>query len=365
LYKIENANTIIRSFKSLAVPVASVLLAAAVGAVILLISGTDPAAAYTALLKGAFGDLSSFSRTLKKATPLILNGLAVALALKAGLFNIGTQGQLLFGALASAVVGVSFQNLPSLIHVPFAMIAGIAAGGLYGFIQGALKAYTGAHEVITGIMFNYIAINITDYLANGPFRDTSSGNIIARTPLISETSFLSDVMGIPAGFLICLIAAAIVWWIFKSTVIGFEIKTVGSGINTARYSGIRIKVILMVTMLISGALAGLGGAIETQGIVHRFQPGFNIGLGFEGITIALLGRLHPFGIILAAILFGAMKSGAGLMQFTVDVETEIIDVIQALILFFVAAELLVERILPGVTGKRERLTLSSGWGGQA
>ena len=120
----------------------------------------------------------------------------------------------------------------------------------------------------------------------------------------------------------------------------------------------------MITMLTSGALAGLGGAIETQGVVHRFQPGFNIGLGFEGITIALLGRIHPFGIIPAAILFGAMKSGAALMQFTVDVETEIIDVIQALILFFVAADLIVERIIPGITGKSERLTLSTGWGGQ-
>lgn len=346
-------------------PVLSVLLAAGAGAIILAISEADPAEAYTALLKGAFGDLSAFSRTLEKATPLILNGLAVALALRAGLFNIGTQGQLLFGALASAVVGFSFQDLPSLIHIPFAMLAGIAAGGVYGVIQGALKAYTGAHEVITGIMFNYIAINITDYLTNDPFRDTSSGNIIARTPLISETSFLPDVTGIPSGFLICLLAAVFVWWIFKSTVIGFEIRMVGSGANAARYSGIRIKGILMITMLASGALAGLGGAIETQGIVHRFQPGFNIGLGFEGITIALLGRIHPFGIVPAAILFGAMKSGAGLMQFTVGVETEIIDVIQALILFFVAADLLAGRIIPGVSGSREKLTLSAGWGSQA
>jgi len=355
----------IRYLKTLIVPLVSVMLAAAAGAVILAVSGADPAKAYVALVKGAFGDLSSFIRTLEKATPLILNGLAVALALKAGLFNIGTQGQLVFGALASAVVGFSFRNLPSLMHIPLALIAGITAGGLYGMIQGALKAYTGAHEVITGIMFNYVAINMTDYLANGPFRDSSPGNIVARTPLISEASRLTHVMGIPAGFLLGLIVSVAVWWIFKSTIIGFEIRTIGSGIHAARYSGMRIKALLIFTMLLSGALAGLGGAIETQGIIHRFQPGFNIGLGFEGITIALLGRMHPIGIVPAALLFGAMKSGAGFMQFTADVETEIIDVIQALILFFVAANLLVERILPGIAGKQQRLSLTTGWGGPA
>jgi len=359
-------NLVITIVTSLMIPIGSVFLASLVGGIILFISGSDPLEAYAALLKGAFGNMSSITRTLEKATPLILNGLAVAFALKAGLFNIGTQGQFLFGALAAAVAGFFIQGLSPVIHIPIAMIAGILGGGLYGALQGALKAYSGAHEVITGIMCNYIAINITDYLVNHPFRDTSPGNIVARTPLILETSFLPDMAGLPGGFFISLIAAVLVWWILKNTVIGFEITTVGAGINAARYSGVRIQYVLMITMLLSGALAGLGGAIETQGVVHRFQPGFNIGLGFEGITIALLGRVHPLGIIPAALLIGAMKAGASMMQFSAGVESEIIDIIQALILFFVTADIIVQRVIPGMRGQKgKKLSLSAGWGGHS
>jgi ABC-type uncharacterized transport system permease subunit len=359
-------NPVIKFVKSLMIPIGSVFLASLVGGGILYISGSDPLEAYSALLKGAFGNMSSITRTLEKATPLILNGLAVAFALKAGLFNIGTQGQFLFGALAAAVAGFFIQGVSPVFHIPIAMTAGILGGGLYGALQGALKAYSGAHEVITGIMCNYIAINITDYLVNHPFRDTSPGNIVARTPLILETSFLPDIAGLPGGFFISLIAAILVWWILKNTVLGFEITMVGAGINAARYSGVRIQYVLMITMLLSGALAGLGGAIETQGVVHRFQPGFNIGLGFEGITIALLGRVHPLGIIPAALLIGAMKAGASMMQFSAGVESEIIDIIQALILFFVTADMIVQRVIPGMRGQKgKKLSLSAGWGGHS
>lgn len=332
-----------------------------VGALVIAHSGASPLEAYLSVFKGAFGSLSDFGRTLDKTTPLILNGLAVALAFKAGLFNIGTQGQLLFGALTAALVGYSFCGLPAFLHIPLAICAGFMAGGFYGMLQGALKAYTGAHEVITGIMLNYIAINLTDFLVTGPFKDPSPGNIIARTPYVLPSAQIPVMFGLPIGFGLAILTAAIVWWGLNYTTIGFAFDTIGQNPHAAHYSGIKVRPMLVMVMFISGGLAGLGGAIETLGVVGRFQPGFNIGLGFEGITIALLGRIHPLGVVLAAFLLGSLKAGANLMQFNAGVPSEIIDVIIALVLFFVAAETIWGRVFSGLQQKRTGLNLSAGW----
>jgi simple sugar transport system permease protein len=340
------------------------MLAALIGAVILIASGANPIEAYIALIQGSFGRLASIGRTLEKATPLIFSGLAVAFAFKAGLFNIGAQGQLLLGAMAAAVVGFGIQGLPPIIHIPLALLAGTVAGALFGAIPGALKVYTGAHEVITTIMLNYIAINITDYLADGPFKDTSPGNIVARTPLIADSAKIPVIGNIPLGFIIALLAAVFAWWLLYKTTKGFEIRTVGLNPNAARYAGIKVAFTVILAMVISGGLAGMGGAIETQGVVFRYQPGFNIGLGFDGITVALLGRTHPFGVIPAAILVGALKAGASQMQFSAGVAKEITDVIQALILFFVAADQIVRWILRMRADEGEKVTLTTGWGKQ-
>jgi len=355
-------NWLVRIWREISVPLAAVLLAALIGAVILLVSGANPIEAYIALIQGSFGSLAAFGRTLEKATPLIFSGLAVAFAFKAGLFNIGAQGQLLLGAMTAAVVGFGIQGLPAIIHIPLALLAGTVAGALFGAIPGALKVYTGAHEVITTIMLNYIAINITDYLADGPFKDTSPGNIVARTPLIADSAKIPTIGNIPLGFIIALAAAVFAWWLLYKTTIGFEIRTVGLNPNAARYAGIKVAFTVILAMVISGGLAGLGGAIETQGVVFRYQPGFNIGLGFDGITVALLGRTNPFGVIPAAILIGALKAGASQMQFTAGVAKEITDVIQALILFFVAADQIVRWILRMRPDEGEKVTLTTGWG---
>lgn len=350
--------------RELSIPLGAVLLAALVGAVILLISGTNPLRAYGALLDGAFGSADTINRTLEKATPLLFAGLAVAFAFKAGLFNIGAQGQLLFGALVSAWLGFSIKGLPPLVHAPLALLGGALAGGIFGAIPGALKTYTGAHEVITTIMLNYIAINITDYLASGPLKDTAGGNVLARTPLILDSARLGTIGVLPIGFLIALVCVGLVWWLLWKTTLGYEIRTVGLNQFAARYGGIRVARTLILTMILSGFLAGLGGAVETQGIIGRYQPGFNIGLGFEGITIALLGKTHPFGVVPAALLIGAMQAGANQMQFLADVPAEIIDVVQALILFFVAADMIVRWLLRNRAAEEERITLSTGWGTQ-
>lgn len=352
------------TWRAINVPLAAVVLALLIGAVILLISGANPTQAYLALFRGSFGSLSALGRTLEKATPLVFSGLAVAFAFKAGLFNIGAQGQLLFGAIVAAFVGFAFEGLPAFIHAPLALLLGALAGGLYGAIPGALKTYTGAHEVITTIMLNYIAINITDYLADGPWKDTSPGNVVARTPEIFDSAKIPALGDIPLGFVIAVLAAVATWWFLWRTTVGFEIRTVGLNPNAARYAGMKVARMVILAMVLSGILAGIGGAIETQGVVHRYQPGFNVGLGFDGITVALLGRTHPFGVIPAALLVGAMKSGASQMQFTAGVAKEITDVIQALILFFVAADMIVRWIIRSRAAEGEGVTLSTGWGKQ-
>ncbi len=353
-----------RIWRSISVPLVAVLLGLLIGAALLLLSGANPIEAYSALLEGAFGSPIAIQRTLEKATPLIFSGLAVAFAFKAGLFNIGAQGQLLIGAVAAAYVGFSIEGLPAVIHAPLALLVGGLAGALYGFIPGALKTYTGAHEVIVTIMLNYVAINITDYLADGPWKDPSPTNIVARTPKIFPSAELPLLGNIPFGFILAIIAAIIVWWLLFRTTLGYEVRTVGLNSSAAQYAGIHVSRMIILTMMISGFLAGLGGAVETQGINGRFQPGFNTGLGFDGITVALLGKTSPFGVIPAALLLGAMRAGSSQMQFSAGVATEITDVITAFILFFVAADVIVKKLLRQRTTDDERVMLSSGWSGQ-
>lgn len=344
---------------SMRIPLISVGLALLIGAVILLISGANPLAAYWALLRGAFGGADEVGRTLEKTTPLVLSALAVAFAFKAGLFNIGGQGQLLFGAMVAGLLGFRLTGLPTIIHLPIALLGGGLAGALYGGIPGALKTYTGAHEVITTIMLNYVAINFTDWIADGPFKDEG---IIARTPAVLESAVIPKIGPIPLGFFVAVLAAGGAWWLLEKTTIGYEIKTVGQNASAAQYAGMKVSWTVILTMFLSGLLAGLGGAIETMGVVGRFQPGFNAGLGFDGITIALLGKTHPFGVIPAALLVGAMRAGSSRMQFKAGVSAEIIDVLLALMLFFVAADIIVRRLIRS-REEGKSFQLGSSWGG--
>jgi len=345
---------------AVSVPLVAVLVALLVGAIIIASNGVNPLSAYTSLLRGAFGDLTAIGRTLEKATPLLFSGLAVSFAFKAGLFNIGAQGQLLFGGITAAAIGFGVHGLPTIIHLPLALFGGALAGALYGIIPGLLKVGTGAHEVITTIMLNYIAINITDFLADGPWKDTSASNIVARTPLILDTAVIPRVADLPLGFFLAVAVALLVWWVLEKSTLGFEIRTSGLNPRAARYSGIKVARTIVLTMVLSGFLAGMGGAVETMGVIGRYQPGFNQGLGFEGITVALLGKTHPLGNILAAILIGAIKSGSSLMQ-RVGVDPEITSVLQALMLFFVAADVLIRKFI-NVRADEGAPNLSSRWG---
>jgi len=344
-------------------PLVSVALGLLVGVVLILLAGNNPLEAYWAMARGAFAGGTEFGRTLDKATPLVMGGLAVAFAFKAGLFNIGGQGQLLLGAAFAAWAGFRF-DLPAVIHIPFAMLVGGLAAALLGGLVGALKTYRGTHEVISTIMLNFVAANLTDWLASrdGPWTDPNGG-AIARTPLVKESAEIPRLAGLPLGFLAAVLAAIVCWWLLERSTFGFEVKTTGLSANAARYAGIQTHRIVIFTMVISAFLAGVGGAIETQGVAGRFQPGFNTGLGFDGITIALLARTNPIAVIPAALLIGAMDAGSTLMQADADVAPEIINVIQASILFFIAAPSVVRYITRLRSGEEESgVSLSSGWG---
>jgi len=349
-------------WKKASVPLVSIVLALIIGGVIIAISGSNPFQAYRALFQSALGSMSGLGRTLEKATPLIFSGLAVTFAFKAGLFNIGTQGQLLMGAITSAYLGFAITGLPPVIHIPLALLGGALAGALFGSIPGILKTSTGAHEVITTIMLNYVAINITDYLSDGPLKEVSYTDIVARTPHIEPSAEIPRIAELPLGFLIAVLFAVLVWWILEKTTLGFEIRTAGLSGTAAKYAGIKVSAIIIITMVISGALSGIGGAVETQGIVGRYQPGFNTGLGFDGITVALLGKVNPIGNIFSALLIGAMKAGGSKMQFVAGVTPEITNIVQALMLFFVAAERIVRWLIRQRESEDEGLKLTSSWG---
>jgi ABC-type uncharacterized transport system permease subunit len=337
-------------------PLAAVAVALALGAILMLIQGSSPVKAYEALFKQAFGSEFGFGQTLSKATPLILSGLAVTVGLRAGLFNIGAQGQLVSGALAAAWAGYAIHGLRHGIHLLIAILFGVFFGAVMGWIAGALKAYRGVHEVISTIMLNSIVLALADYLASGPFQE--KGQSLTQTPPILPSARFPNVFGLPHGFLIAILLSLFMWWMLRRTTTGFRLETVGRNKSAAWYAGISIKRSILLAMTIGGAIAGLGGAIETLGITGRFEPTFNAGLGFDGITIALLGRANPLGVIPGAILIGGMRVGAARMQFEAGVAPDIVDLIMALMLFFVSAPLL-SRLLKG--RRSSHTMVSGGW----
>jgi ABC-type uncharacterized transport system permease subunit len=357
---------------SLLVPLLAIVTAVIVGGIIIKVVGGDPIAAYKGLVQGAFGTPKALSETAVWATPYIFAGLAVAFAFKGGLFNIGAEGQLAFGAVAAALIGYALpgwlhMTLPAYVHIPLAVGLGVLAGACWAAIPGALKAFTGGHEVINTIMMNYIALNLTSFLLNGPMRDPNPLNLSARTPEIAASARIPPIFSNPLlrvhwGFVLALVVAAIIWWLLAKTTLGYEIRTVGANPDAAKYAGINVKRTIIITMALSGALAGLAGAIEVTGLNYRHELGFSMGYGFDAIAIALLGKTNPFGVVLAAILFGAMRNGGTRMQFLTQIPVDIISVIQALILLFVAADAII-RFIYRIRVTEERVVLTRGWGG--
>lgn len=280
-----------------------------------------------------------FFESLLQATPYIFAGLAVALGFRVGLFNIGAEGQIFVGALGTVWVATSLKGLPTIIHVPLALLGGAITGGIWGMIPGWLKAKTGAHEVINTIMMNYIAFRLSEYLLNGILRDPHKSTPISA-PIEKSAwlpRFFEDPNRFHAGFFIALLMAFLVYWLLFKTSWGFELRTVGLNPNAARYAGMNIVRSTVITMFLSGALAGMAGANEVLGVNHNLAVAFSSGYGFDSIALALLGNSHPLGVVLAALLFGFLRNGAIQMQLTAGIPIDIISVLQALILAFIAA----------------------------
>jgi general nucleoside transport system permease protein len=305
------------------------------------------------------------SDTVVNATPLILAGLAVALAFKSGLFNIGAQGQFIFGAIAASYVGFKFEFTP-VLHISLSLLAAMIAAGIYGGIVGLLKAKTGAHEVIVTIMLNYIAsFFILWILKTKVFLRPGSINPIAPevNPSAKLPLFLGEDLRVHFGIFIALIAATLVWWLLNKSTLGFKFRAVGANSSAARTAGISTGFVTFATMFICGALAGLGGAVQVLGASHALSAEIGGSYGFDAITVALLGRATVIGTVLAAFLFGALQtSGLNLLSVT-GTPFEIVQVIQALIVLFIATPALVKFIFRIKKDITDKSISAKGWNG--
>ncbi len=337
------------------VPVFAVIVALILGALTMLATDVDLVTigrSYVALLVGSVGSLNAISETLTAAFPLVLAGLGLALGFRTGLFNIGAEGQLLMGGLAAVIFGFSFPGLPFPLLMAACLLAGALTGALYASIAGWLKAATGAHEVISTIMLNLISYRLLDYFLRQPFvqqtgrTDPISKSVPPNAALPRLLDWVDPNLRVHAGLFLVLIAVALVWWILFRTKLGFEFRASGENPDAARYAGIRAPLIIVLAMATAGALAGLAGANQVLGVLGRASPGFSAGIGFDAIAVALLGRSHPVGVLLAGLLFGALEAGGRQMQVDAGVSIDLIGIIQALIIVFIAAPLLVRAIFP-------------------
>ncbi len=346
------------------VPIFAVLVALALGALVMLATDVDLPTigrSYIALLVGSVGSLNAISETLTAASPLILAALGLGIGFRTGLFNIGAEGQLLMGGLAAVVVGFLGAGLPFFIHLPLALLAGAIAGGLYASIAGWLRVATGAHEVISTIMLNLISYRFLDYVlrldwVQLPGRaDPISQSVAVSAELPRLLAWIDPNLRVHAGIFLALAAVWFVHWLLFRTTWGFEFRASGENPDAARFAGMRSGLIIVMVMALAGALAGLGGANQVLGVLGRATPGFSAGLGFDAIAVALLGRSHPIGILAAGLLFGALEAGGRQMQVDAGVSIDLIAIIQALIIVFIAAPLLVRAIFPwGFAGKKKK-----------
>jgi general nucleoside transport system permease protein len=337
------------------VPVFAVIVALILGALTMLATDVDLPTigkSYVALLQGSVGSLNAISETLTAAIPLVLAGLGLALGFRAGLFNIGAEGQILMGGMAAVIMGFSFPGLPFLILMPLCLLAGAMAGALYASIAGYLRAATGAHEVISTIMLNLMSYRIVDYLLRQPWiqKEGRSDPVSKSVPDAAELprllEWLDPNLRLHAGVFLMLLAVAVVYWVLFRSKIGFEFRASGENPDAARYAGMKSGLIIVAAMASAGALAGLAGANQVLGVLDRASPGFSAGIGFDAIAVALMGRSHPVGVLFAGLLFGALEAGGRQMQVDAGVSIDLIGIIQALIIVFIAAPLLVRAIFP-------------------
>lgn len=325
-------------------PVLAVLAALGVGAILIYIAGANPLVAYRSLFVGAFGSQYGITETLKKATPLLLLSLGLVVAFKCSVWNMGGTGQMILGGLAATWVGLTFAGFPAILLISLVIAGGFLAGALWGAIPGLFKARLGVHEVISTILMNLIAIQLVAALIEGPM--LSPVAMDAMTSLLPSSAWLPVIPGtrLHTGFLIALLCVPLVYLLLWRTKFGYQLRAVGKNPNAARFGGISVPKTIVTAMIISGGLAGVAGIIQILGIFHLAFPGFDQYYAWTAIVLAQLGRLHPAGVLLASILFGALLTGGETMHRTTGVPVYLIFAIQGLILLFVlASEYLIQR----------------------
>jgi ABC-type uncharacterized transport system permease subunit len=335
----------LQRFVPLLAPVLAAALALLVGAVMLLALGTNPLEAYAAMLAGAFGSANAAADTLVKATPLLFVGLGICIAFRGGVLNIGGEGQLVAGALAATIVALSFPTLPSWAIIPACLAVGLLAGAIWGGIPGVLKAYLNVNEILSTIMMNMIAVQGMNFLLRGPLMDpvqVEVGSFIPQTARLARAGDLPRLvptrlhLGTGLAVLLALVVYAFLW----RTIIGYRIRAAGLNPNAARVAGISVKRYMVLSLLLAGALAGLGGAVQVLGLHHRMftdgsATGFTGSAGFNGIVAALFGRLHPLATVPASILFGALLVGANQMQRVMQVPSAFVTALNGFVVVFV------------------------------
>ena len=342
-------------FKRLLGPFLSLLLAMLIIAVIIIILGKNPFLAFSSMFEGAFGTINSVGETLLKAVPLMLSGLGLTIAYRTGLTSVGAEGQIVMGGLFSGVVCIYLPSLPGIVLIPIAVLAGMLGGAIWSGIAGALKARLGVSEVIITIMLNYVATYFFGYLLDTVLREPPG--YYPQSALLPQQGWLGTMFEgtrLNTGILIALVSAVIVYIILWKLPLGYQMRAVGYNQAAARANGIPVERNIVLAMALSGAFAGLAGMVEISGIHHRLMSGFSSGYGFDAMAVALLGKLHPAGVLLASVLFGALRVGANMMQRTVQVPASLVNVLQGLVILFVLMQELLTRFSVQLFSHRSR-----------
>lgn len=319
-------------------PLLAVAAALLVGAILLLIFGYDPIQAYATMWHGIFGSQRNISEVLLKATPVVFTGVAVAIAYSCGIWNIGAEGQFYLGAIGATYVGVYWGDLPGFALLLLVMFAGFIGGGLWAVIPGLLKTWINANEVVVTIMLNYIALGISSYLVTGPMKEASG--YFPQTDMIADAARLPRIWlptRLHVGVILAVILAILVTILLYRTPLGFEIRTIGSNRNAARFAGMPVKRTIIIAMLLSGGSAGLGGAVEIAGLTGRLFAHISPGYGFDGIAVSLIVNNNPLGTIFSGLLFGGLRAGSEIMQISAGIPSVLIQIIQGMTIAFVIA----------------------------
>lgn len=330
-------------------PLAGVIVALMIGAVLLLLLKADPLSAYAAMVRGAVGTTFGITQTLVKATPLLLVGLGICIAFRANVINIGGEGQIIAGAIMATWFPLTFHTAPGWLLIPSTMVMGFMAGAVWGFVPGILKARLNVNEILSTVMMNAIALQLMNLLLQGPLMDPAAvkaGTFLAQSAPLPHQVWLARLVPrtlLHSGAIVALFLAGLVYLFLWRTTIGYSIRAVGLNPDASRYSGINVPVAQTLSLTLAGGFAGLAGVIEVIGVQHRLLEGLTSGYGFTGIVAALLGSLHPLGLIPASILFGGLLVGADTMQRAAQVPSALITAILGLIVLFVSGATLWSR----------------------